>query len=104
MCYPAQPTSDPFRCCISIQDYSFSPSGGAGNCSSLGSHGIRMETVSGVSKKLVEPGLSKKHLIRQIRLTTPFSVKNYLPMGLSLMIESGGITHSISVNEVCMKF
>ncbi|ONK64446.1 uncharacterized protein A4U43_C07F26050 [Asparagus officinalis] len=99
VCYPAQPTSDPFRCCISVQDYSLSPSGGPRKHSSLGSQRIRRETVNHVNEGILEPGITKKHLIREIRLTTPFVVHNYLPLGLSLMVESSGVAHSISVKE-----
>ncbi|KAG0496669.1 hypothetical protein HPP92_001360 [Vanilla planifolia] len=35
VCYPTQPSSDPFRCCISVEDHSLSSFGAARKCPSL---------------------------------------------------------------------
>ncbi|KAK1306903.1 hypothetical protein QJS10_CPA10g00690 [Acorus calamus] len=79
VCYPSHPSSDPFRCCISIQDY--------GLPSSCGPRMQKLDT-------------STKWFIRQVRLTTPLLVKNYLPVAISLTIESCGVMHSILLPEL----
>ncbi|XP_008812811.3 uncharacterized protein LOC103723626 isoform X2 [Phoenix dactylifera] len=100
VCYPSHPSSDPFRCCISIQDYSLSPSGAARKCSSLNVRGTEQPTVKDNGQRVFESNFTKKRFIRRVRLTTPLLVKSYLPTCLSLTVDSGGNTHSISLSEV----
>ncbi|KAK8954444.1 hypothetical protein KSP39_PZI002557 [Platanthera zijinensis] len=97
VCSPAHPTSDPFRCCISVQDFGLSMSGitapllvrTMNEKSNFKSGGKGMH-------KHVSP---KKHLMHQIKLTAPLLVKNYLPVSLSLLLESGGVTRSLTISE-----
>ncbi|XP_019702812.1 uncharacterized protein [Elaeis guineensis] len=100
VCYPSHPSSDPFRCCISIQDYSLSPLGATRKCSSLNICGTEQPTVKDNGPRIFESNFTKKRHIRHVILTTPFLVKNYLPTCLSLMVDSGGNKHSISLSEV----
>ncbi|XP_058105019.1 intermembrane lipid transfer protein VPS13 isoform X6 [Magnolia sinica] len=84
VCYPSHPSSDPFRCCISIQDISL------------------VSSTSGrqSAKKSSQMQNPDKRLMHIVRLTTPLLVKSYIPKQLSLRIESGGITHSTFLSEV----
>lgn len=41
-----------------------------------------------------------KRCIHLITLSNPLIVKNYLPVTVSLMIESGGVTRSMLLSEV----
>lgn len=100
VCYPSHPSSDPFRCCISVQDYSLSSSCGARKRVSLNIHRIERLAVDSIGQRLFKPDSTKKHFIHQVRLTTPLLVKSYLPVGLSLMVDSGGVAHSFSLSEV----
>ncbi|KAL6005779.1 hypothetical protein ACLOJK_006352 [Asimina triloba] len=84
VCYPSHPSSDPFRCCISIE------------APSLASSATSWQTAT-KSCQMQNP---KKRLIHIVRLTTPLLVKSYLPKQLSLTMESGGITRSIFLSEV----
>lgn len=100
VCYPSHPSSDPFRCCISIQDFSLSTSDVARKCSPLNIHEIQQPTVKDSGQSMFGPNFTKKRFIRLVRLTTPLLVKNYLPTSLSLTLDSSGITHSVSLSEV----
>ncbi|XP_068635600.1 intermembrane lipid transfer protein VPS13 isoform X2 [Aristolochia californica] len=92
VCYPSHPSTGPFRCCISIQDINLPTSCGLRNFSSH--HVLENATEFFHSDKM------KNHFIRQVRLTTPFIVKSFLPKALSLIIESGGVTESLFLSEV----
>ncbi|CAL9110355.1 unnamed protein product [Musa acuminata var. zebrina] len=95
VCYPSHPSSDPFRCCISIQDHGLCSTGAAEKHSSINIH--ETEQLIFKSNKSKFP---KKHVIRHVRLSTPLLVKNYLPTCLSFIVETGGVTHSVSLSEV----
>ncbi|WOK94697.1 hypothetical protein Cni_G03402 [Canna indica] len=95
VCYPSHPSSDPFRCCISIQDYSLSSASAAEKHSSINI----LETGLPLSRSN-KLNIPKKHFIRHVRLITPLLVKNYLPTFLFLTIECGGVAHSASLSEV----
>ncbi|KAJ1693233.1 hypothetical protein LUZ63_009931 [Rhynchospora breviuscula] len=88
VCYPSHPSNDPIRCCISVNDYDlpFSQKQAIG-----ASRGKRAFEISSVKKK---------HFMRQMRLTTPLVVKNYLPIRLSLTIDCCGSAHSVVLSEV----
>ncbi|CAA7410691.1 unnamed protein product [Spirodela intermedia] len=99
VCYPSFPKSDPFRCCISIEDRSvIYPYGSKGGSS------LHINTTSDEAKisgqDMLNHGKSAKIFIRQVRLTTPLLVKNNLPSPLSLTIDSGGVITSICLSEV----
>jgi hypothetical protein len=91
VCYPSHPSKDPFRCCISVNDYDLP-------CSQKQS----IDTNRG--KRAFEMGSAKKHFMRQVRLATPLVVKNYLPVRLSLTIDCCGSAHSIALSEVYFFF
>lgn len=50
--------------------------------------------------KIGNQDLSNKHCIHLVTLSNPLIVKNYLPITVSLMIESGGATRSMLLSEV----
>ncbi|KAF6145935.1 hypothetical protein GIB67_007954 [Kingdonia uniflora] len=77
VCYPSHPSSDPFRCCISVQHIHFP------------------------SSSLINLERSEKCLIHYVTLTTPLMVRNYLPSKESFVtVESGGVSRSIILPEV----
>ncbi|XP_073012455.1 intermembrane lipid transfer protein VPS13 isoform X2 [Typha latifolia] len=100
VCYPFHPSGDPFRCCISIQDYSLSSSGSAEKSLRHYAHGYGKPTIKRDSRRGFEQKVTKKHFIRHVRLTTPFLVKNYLPTSLSLTIDGCGVANSVSLSEM----
>ncbi|KAL5574177.1 hypothetical protein UlMin_023774 [Ulmus minor] len=89
VCYPAHPSSDPFRCCVSVRNISLSV---PKNCST---------NVSGQRLQKLD---ESKRLVHQLTLSTPLVVKNYLPKEMSLAIESGGVIHSAFLSEVETSF
>lgn len=100
VCYPSFPKSDPFRCCISIEDRSVIYPYGSKGGSSLHINTTSDEVKIG-GQDMLNHGKSEKMFIRQVRLTTPLLVKNNLPSPLSLTIDSGGVITSICLSEVC---
>ncbi|XP_077218039.1 vacuolar protein sorting-associated protein, putative (DUF1162) isoform X2 [Tasmannia lanceolata] len=104
VCYPSHPSSDPFRCCISIQDVTLPSSSGAKNSLSCHARETARHLLRKGNQRLNDPEKLKKHIIRQVRLTTPLLVKNYLPKALSLTVESGGVTRSLFISEVDTAF
>lgn len=89
VCYPAHPSNDPFRCCMSVRNVSLP---------SQSDMHTPVKSSSEKSKKLDAPG---KRCVHQLTLCTPLVVNNYLPMEVSLAMESGGVTHTAFLSEVC---
>ncbi|KAL8141634.1 hypothetical protein V2J09_014666 [Rumex salicifolius] len=99
VCYPSNPSSDPFRCCLSVQDICLP---------FLHRPKIRSaQTTKGTSKQFIESDnrfcnleQSRSRFIHRVILNTPLMVKNYLPEAVSMTVESGGISRSIPLAEV----
>lgn len=92
-CYPAHPNSDPFRCCISVTNISI-PSPIRSRKSSL-----KQSVASG--GQILHKDEAKKQFIHQVVLSIPLVVNNYLPDAVTLTIESGGLTRTAFLSEVC---
>ncbi|XP_076908384.1 uncharacterized protein LOC143565241 [Bidens hawaiensis] len=92
VCYPSLPSSDPFRCCVSVHDMCL-PSIGRIN---KGSSSFYIKQ----SDKIENQDQSNKRCIHLITLSNPLVVKNYLPVTVSLTIESGGVTRDMVLSEV----
>ncbi|PSS01845.1 Vacuolar protein sorting-associated protein like [Actinidia chinensis var. chinensis] len=100
ICYPSHPSTDPLRCCMSVQHVCF-PSTSRPDKSSV--IDINRTTKQSVEKSCYLDK-SKKHFIHQITLSSPLVVRNYLPKALSLTIEIGGVTRTASLSEVETSF
>lgn len=101
VCYPSYPSSDPFRCCISVADIVLPSSNEPKKGSSLYVKEILRQSAKNDIDGVCKPDKSKQRFIHRVALTTPFLVKNYLPRAVSLTIESGGVTRTVSLPEVC---
>lgn len=101
VCYPSHPSSDPFRCCLSLKKIYLPPSVKPKKVSGLLLKDISMEPAGKHSEDLLL-GLDKssKHFIYQLSLSTPLVVHNYLPQAVSLTIESGGVSRTALLSEV----
>ncbi|KAI4331783.1 hypothetical protein L6164_016738 [Bauhinia variegata] len=80
VCYPAHPSSDPFRCCLSVRNISL--------------------TSSGCLRKNVLGDEAKKRFAHHVILSAPLVVNSYLPKEILLNIDSGGVNHAIIVSKV----
>lgn len=89
-CNPSHPSNYLFRCCLSVQDMSLSLSGRLRRRSSC---------LNGSLKQSVTA--AKTRFIHRVTLTTPLTVKNYLPHAISVTVEGGGSTQIAVVKEVC---
>ncbi|KAI3688356.1 hypothetical protein L1987_82068 [Smallanthus sonchifolius] len=96
VCYPSLPSSDPFRCCVSVHDMCL-PSKGRIN---QGSSSLYIHDSLKQSDKIENQDHSNKRCIHLITLSSPLIVKNYLPVTVSLMIESGGVARNVLLSEV----
>lgn len=98
VCYPSQPSSNPFRCCISVKNVNVPLSGkeekGPSPYSSITSKQSTKHCTH-------ESKQSKQRLLHQVTLSTPLVLANYLPDALSLTVESGGVTCTEVLSEVC---
>ena len=99
VCYPSFPKSDPFRCCMSIENrcavYPYGSKEGSALHINSTSENIKFNV-----SEVQDHGKSKKVFIRQVRLTTPLLVKNNLPSPLTVTVDSAGVMRSICLSEV----
>ncbi|XP_022765514.1 uncharacterized protein LOC111310374 isoform X3 [Durio zibethinus] len=104
VCYPSHPSSDPFRCCLSLQHISMP----AADRLKKGSVSHFDDTLNQSIRRYdkIRNGLdkSKNRFIHQMTLSTPLVINNYLPEAVSLTIESGGITRTLSLSKVVTFF
>ncbi|XP_059667459.1 uncharacterized protein LOC132312914 [Cornus florida] len=100
VCYPSHPSSDPFRCCISVQDICLPSTGKPSKGSSRHINSTVKQSFEDSGQLLHNVDKSNKRFIHQVTLSSPLVVKNYLPEALSLTIESGGVKHTTLLSEV----
>ncbi|XP_048318354.2 uncharacterized protein LOC107405745 isoform X2 [Ziziphus jujuba] len=98
VCYPVQPSSDPFRCCISVRNISLP--GCRSKMSSSHIKNVVNPPLESYSQKLNKLDESSKWFVHQLTLSTPLVVNNYLPKELSLATESAGVTRTTFLSEV----
>lgn len=101
VCYPAHPSSHLFRCCLSVQDISLPSSGRPKRRAPHNSIPKQPVHVSDQSHNHDE---SKTRFIHRVTLTTPLTVKNYLPQAVSVTIDGGGVGDTVLLNEVEASF
>ncbi|XP_057499501.1 uncharacterized protein LOC130783756 isoform X1 [Actinidia eriantha] len=104
ICYPSHPSSNPLRCCISVQHVCFPSTSRPNKSSVIEINRTTKQSVENFDKISCYLDKSKKHFIHQITLSSPLVVRNYLPKALSLTIEIGGVTCTASQSEVDTSF
>ncbi|KAJ0089376.1 hypothetical protein Patl1_33066 [Pistacia atlantica] len=104
VCYPSHPSSDPFRCCISVQNVILPSSSSSKRSSALHVNSTLKQSVDSGGQVVHEFDRSKNRSIHLVTLSTPFLVNNYLPEAASLTIETGGITRTALLSEVQTPF
>jgi len=100
VCYSPQASGDPFRCCMSVRNISLHSSSRPRKSGSL-HEGTLKKSFESRGQILHNLDESKKRFVHQLTLTTPLVVNNYLPESVSLRIESGGVTRTAILSEVC---
>ncbi|KAG4203337.1 hypothetical protein ERO13_A05G394600v2 [Gossypium hirsutum] len=100
VCYPSHPSSDPFRCCLSLRHISIPAADrlkkGSGSCND----DTVSQSIQSSSKNIKDLCKSKDRYIHQMTLSTPLVINNYLPEAISLTIESGGITRTALLSKI----
>ena len=99
VCYPAHPSNDPFRCCISVRSISLPEYGRPKNSSSHIKSTLNIAVESSENLKKLDE--SNNRCVHVLTLSTPLVVNNYLPKEVSLGIESGGVARSAFLSKVC---
>ncbi|KVH90901.1 hypothetical protein Ccrd_007067 [Cynara cardunculus var. scolymus] len=105
VCYPSLPSSDPFRCCVSVHEMCLPSIGKINKGSSLYIHDALKQSVENSKvDKIENQDRSNMRCIHLVTLSNPLIVKNYLPIAISLVVESGGVTRSMMLSEVETSF
>ncbi|KAI7990467.1 putative vacuolar protein sorting-associated protein 13C [Camellia lanceoleosa] len=104
VCYPSHPSSDPFRCCISVQQMCFPSTGKPEQCSAIDINRTVKQSVENCGQFSHNLDKSEKHFIHQVILSSPLVVRNYLPKEISLKIESFGVTRTALLSEAETSF
>ncbi|XVF23437.1 hypothetical protein REPUB_Repub13aG0038400 [Reevesia pubescens] len=104
VCYPSHPSSDPFRCCVSLQHISIPATDRLKKGSMSRVDDSLKQSIQSCNKILNGLGKSKDRFIHQMTLSTPLVINNYLPEAISLTIESGGITRTALLSKVVTFF
>uniref|UniRef100_A0A7N0U003 Vacuolar protein sorting-associated protein 13 VPS13 adaptor binding domain-containing protein n=1 Tax=Kalanchoe fedtschenkoi TaxID=63787 RepID=A0A7N0U003_KALFE len=102
ICYPPLPSIDPFRCCISVHDINISPSDSRSKQLHMKKGGKHL-----VEQRLQSHSYSEKSIkqsIHYVVISTPLTVKNYLPEPISLTILSSGVARTVKLSEVETSF
>lgn len=105
VCYPSLPSSDPFRCCVSVHEMCLPSIGRIKKGLSLYIHDALKQSVENSKvDKIENQDRSNTRCIHLVTLCNPLIVKNYLPITISLVVESGGVTRSMMLSEVETSF
>ncbi|KAM3191147.1 hypothetical protein ACQJBY_068843 [Aegilops geniculata] len=100
VCYPSHPSNDPFRCCVSVEEYTVPSSSSAQKGQYCTDHLNAQPILGNTAPRASKQVLTRTHFIRQVQLSTPLLIKNYLPVCVSLTIDNGGVAHQVSLKEV----
>ncbi|KAL3354105.1 hypothetical protein AABB24_018653 [Solanum stoloniferum] len=102
VCYPSHPSSDPFRCCISVHDWCLPSAVSPEKGFSL-SNNVLTQTNKPHNNVtyMVKP---EKRNVHQLTLSSPLVLKNYLPETVSVTIENAGVCRTAAVSEVETSF
>lgn len=104
VCYPSHPSSDPFRCCLSLRHISIPAADRLKKGSVSCNDDTLSQSIQSSNKNIKDLCKSKDRYIHQMTLSTPLVINNYLPEAISLKIESGGITRTALLSKVCASF
>ncbi|XVF82463.1 hypothetical protein PTKIN_Ptkin16aG0050400 [Pterospermum kingtungense] len=104
VCYPSHPSSDPYRCCFSLQPISIPAADRLKKGSVSHVHGTLNQSIQNCRNFQNGLAKSKNRVIHQITLSTPLVINNYLPEAISLTIESGGISRTALLSKVVTFF
>ncbi|PIN06334.1 hypothetical protein CDL12_21113 [Handroanthus impetiginosus] len=100
VCYPSHPSSEAFRCCISVNDQCLPPVGevkGVYSPVDVDS-GRKSHKFHGQSSNNLE--IPRNRFLYQVMLTSPLVLKNYLMNSISVTLEDAGVTRTAFLSEV----
>ncbi|KAG8380914.1 hypothetical protein BUALT_Bualt06G0066200 [Buddleja alternifolia] len=88
VCYPSHPSSEAFRCCISVNDQCLLPVGRSNRVYSP------IDADSG----------KQSRFLYQVMLTSPLVLKNFLTKSISVILECAGVARTAFLSEVETSF
>ncbi|XP_065855428.1 uncharacterized protein [Euphorbia lathyris] len=101
VCYPSHPSSDPFRCCISVQNVSVPLSCKTEKGPSPYPSSTSKQSTESCNNDRKQ---SKQRLIHQVTLSSPLVLTSYLPDAVSVTVESGGVMCTEVLSKVETSF
>ncbi|KAL6580643.1 hypothetical protein OROMI_008667 [Orobanche minor] len=104
VCYPSQPSSEAFRCCITVNKQRLPPFGGA----KIVNSSIDVESGKQSPHFHIQTSnnleISRNRFLYQLMLTSPLVLKNYLMKPVSVVLENAGVTRTAFLSEVGTSF
>ncbi|KAK6160539.1 hypothetical protein DH2020_003920 [Rehmannia glutinosa] len=99
VCYPSHPSSEAFRCCITVNNQCLPSVGRAKRVysstdveSGKQSQNFRIQSSNNLETL-------RNRFLYQLMLITPLVLKNYLMKSVSVTLENAGVTHNASLSE-----
>ncbi|KAL7090722.1 hypothetical protein ACP275_12G059000 [Erythranthe tilingii] len=104
VCYPSHPSSDAFRCCISVNDQCLPP---VGRMKGLYlpvnvDRGKQSHKLHNPSSNSLE--IPRNRFLYQVMLTSPLVLKNYLMKSMSVTLEDAGVSRTAFLSEIETSF
>ncbi|XP_057796881.1 intermembrane lipid transfer protein VPS13 isoform X2 [Salvia miltiorrhiza] len=104
VCYPSLPSSEAFRCCISVNGQCLSPVG----CRKRAYSAIGVDSGKQCRDSHIQSSenleIPRNRLLYQVMLTSPLVLKNYLMKSMSVTLEDAGVTRTAFLSEVETSF
>ncbi|KAH6809791.1 hypothetical protein C2S51_027574 [Perilla frutescens var. frutescens] len=104
VCYPSLPSSEAFRCCISVNGQCLSPVGCGKRVYSTIDVDSGKQCQDSHSQSSNNLEMPRNRLLYQVMLTSPLVLKNYLMKSMSVTLEDAGVTRTAFLSEVETSF
>ncbi|KAL5726588.1 hypothetical protein ACHQM5_009620 [Ranunculus cassubicifolius] len=99
VCYPCHSTSDPFRCCLSVEHINLPSASGKGSGPFVHIKKTLGHSVGNNDELVCSPKTLKMPSLHIVTLTTPLLVRNYMPVEVSLTVESDGVARTVLISK-----
>ncbi|KAL6541687.1 hypothetical protein OROGR_011173 [Orobanche gracilis] len=104
VCYPSQPSSEAFRCCITVNNQRLPPFCGAKIVHSSVDVESGKQSLNFHIQTSNNLEISRNRFLYQLMLTSPLVLKNYLMKPVSVILENAGVTRTAFLSEVGTSF
>ncbi|KAL3650642.1 hypothetical protein CASFOL_007045 [Castilleja foliolosa] len=104
VCYPSHPSSEAFRCCITVNNQCLPPVGRAIRVNSSIDFESAKQTTNFYVQSSSNLEIPRNRFLYQVMLTSPLVLKNYLMKSVSVTLEIAGVTRTAFLSEVDTSF